>query len=175
MGMAHLIARSESVFYLLFGRILCGHYLHEDLGHKRRNRRRMRVFTGSFSKVHLYPHPIAIVRSLKFEWPHQIAGWLAPGQWLWDWKKLTTTNKEKIDAYVKLYLEFTLYEAPEIIYERLAKLSNNEDCTLICYERSPKTPRVASLYDLTVGIDFCHRHIVSAFLRTIGVESYEWC
>jgi len=68
-------------------------------------------------------------------------------------------------------------EAPEIIYERLMKISNGGDCTLLCYEAAPRCAKpgeVLDLYKLEPGLDFCHRHIVSAHLSMGGFESMEY-
>ena len=48
----------------------------------------------------------------------------------------------------------------ESVYRDLEKLSNGDDCVLLCYEKSG---------------DFCHRHLVANWLSdNLGIEVKEY-
>lgn len=137
----------------------------------------MKIYSGYFSgiKKHDYPTPISITLSPPKWWTGPEASFLAPGKWLWHWKEkcASRSNAESIDDYMKLYMSTTLLGIhPNDVFERLFKISDGNDCTIVCYEK----PEIGECIpqQLEVGKTFCHRHIVTAYLRFGGYESYEF-
>jgi hypothetical protein len=138
----------------------------------------MIIYSGYFGglKKYNYPNPINIALKAPDYWTGPNAKWLAPSpQWFWLWKKSldTKTNKEAIEEYSELYFQTILRNLmPLDIINRLSKLSNEEDCTLICFEKPP-LKKIINPDSLEVNKDFCHRHIITSFLRNCGYDAFE--
>lgn len=106
---------------------------------------------------------------------------LIPGNWIFNWKNdLKNRNdlgRAKIE-YVNTYYSKCLSKfTPEDLVKDLLAFSNNHDAILLCYEKTPvDTPSngIVALSQLEAGTSFCHRHLVSDFLRQAGYECREY-
>ena len=62
---------------------------------------------------------------------------------------------------------------------RLKQLANSDDIAIICYEATPKSEEfnkdniIIKINELVIK-EFCHRHLVSQWLRLSGYEVEEW-
>jgi hypothetical protein len=140
----------------------------------------MKIYTGYFAaiKKYDYPCPISIAGKTPDWFTGPKATFLAPkADWFWTWKPIFDKFKKEgrsrwaitpieviqndpIGWYICKYTETVLTEAPEIFYQRLEKLSDGKDCTLICYEKPDDgTPET-----------FCHRNLVANFLKSGGFD-----
>jgi hypothetical protein len=138
----------------------------------------MIIYSGYFGgiKKYKYPNPINIALKPPDYWNGTNAKWLAPhNEWFWKWKNdcKNQTNEEAIESYSKLYFQSSLRStSPQELVDRLARLSQKEDCTLICFEKPP-LEKIIDVDTLIVGKTFCHRHLITRFLRSAGFEAYE--
>ncbi len=100
--------------------------------------------------------------------------WLAPSRnHLLNWKRMVASKTAEVQHYIQGYVDEVLgYLSPEEVYQKLADITNGEDCTLMCFEKSPNNPNF-KITELNPIGEFCHRHIVSEFLRYGGFESKE--
>jgi hypothetical protein len=143
------------------------------------------IYTGYFAQIHKYLEADLILLSIANKCPESIdvfkISWLAPGAWIYAWKQkgnqIGVSQRQLIDEYIKKYTEDKLsYLSPETLFERLYKLVNHHDAILLCYEKLPEdyTKDIVELGDLEVGKTFCHRHLISSFLRSGGFECREY-
>jgi hypothetical protein len=138
----------------------------------------MIIYTGYFGglKKYKYPNPISIALKPPDYWTGDCAKWLAPqNEWFWKWKNSLKdlTNKNAIEEYSRLFFQTTLRgTSPQEIIDRLGNHLSKEDCTLLCFEKAP-IEKIVDIDTLVVGKDFCHRHLISQYLRNCGFESYE--
>jgi hypothetical protein len=151
----------------------------------------MTIYTGYFAHTKKYPFPISIARSSPQFFNGIHLSWLEPSYELLNTFKTVLSIKidrlagklvqpvsalleafnDPIDYYTKVYVKEVLgHISPEEVYERISKVSNGKDCTLLCYEKPDNT----SDDELEKLKHFCHRHIVSAFLRSGGFDSHEF-
>ena len=115
------------------------------------------IYTSYFaSKKYNKDQGISISRYNKF-WQGERYQALYPSVDLLAWWKGLSPELQKHESYIQLY--FTKYKM-----ETLDKLDPHKVATelegkvLLCYEKS---------------VDFCHRHIVAAWLRHYGYEVEE--
>jgi hypothetical protein len=143
------------------------------------------IYTGYFAQVHKYLEAGLILLSIANKCPKGInalkVSCLMPGAWIYAWKqkenRIGVSQRQLIDEYIKKYTEDKLiYLSPETLLERLYNLVNHHDAVLLCYEKLPEgyAKDVVELSDLELGKTFCHRHIVSAFLRSGGFGCREY-
>jgi hypothetical protein len=143
------------------------------------------IWTGYFARYKIYQQaglkPISIAKSSLQGVQTLKAEWLAPGSWIYDWKNLvkrTGGDKELIDYYIKRYTKENLaHLSHEEVLERLDELAYHSDAVLLCYEALPKgynNQGIVKIGDLLPGSTFCHRHIVSEFMRSGGLECREY-
>jgi hypothetical protein len=143
------------------------------------------IWTGYFARYKIYQqahlelisianHGLRGVNPLKAEW-------LAPGSWIYQWKdaaKHTGENRDLIEYYIKRYTNEKLnHFSPEAVWEQLNNLAGHSDSILLCYEALPDSydnQGIVVINQLTPETTFCHRHIVSAFLRSGGFECREY-
>jgi hypothetical protein len=136
----------------------------------------MTIYSGYFAgmrRLH-YPNPISIALKPPPNWDGLSAVWLAPQkEWFWNWKAHCETLNDAKEEYQRLYFQTTLRNtSPQEIVDRLSKLSNGEDCTLLCFEKPP-AESIIDVDKLTINGSFCHRHLITQFLRNSGYESFE--
>jgi hypothetical protein len=148
-------------------------------------------YTGYFARAADYPNPIAISAYPPEFWGRRrIASWLAPpGKLLGAYKKRvangTWSSDENKAWYTLEYTDLVLkYLSPEIVAERLCKEMNchsaDQGITLLCFEKPPEANLIdpesgaVDVRGLVCGSTFCHRHLVSAFLRSGGFLSGEF-
>jgi uncharacterized protein (DUF488 family) len=115
------------------------------------------IYTSYFSsKKYNKEQGISIARYNKF-WQGESYPGLYPSTNLLNWWKSLTKeeqeSEERQHSYFEAYNEETL--APLDPHKVAAELNNK---ILLCYEKSE---------------DFCHRHIVAAWLRHYGYEAEE--
>jgi uncharacterized protein YeaO (DUF488 family) len=121
----------------------------------------MRIYTSYFGKLNTIPTgaitPIAICGKSP-EWykglEYKI---LAPKyKFFQEWKQ----NQDN-DFYIEHFDNEVLAPlSAAAVYEDLEKLSNGNDCVLLCYEKTG---------------DFCHRHLVAKWLETnLNIKVVEW-
>jgi hypothetical protein len=142
------------------------------------------IYTGFWSQVHKYLEAGFTLLSIANKCPEGIKAvkvpWLTPGVWIYAWKQkcnqIGASKRQLIDEYINKYTEERLsHLSPEIIFERLYDLTNHNDVILLCYEKLPEgyAKDIVETSDLEPGKTFCHRHIISAFLRSGDFECRE--
>jgi hypothetical protein len=143
------------------------------------------IYTGYFSQVHKYLEAGFTLLSIANKTPEGIktinVSWLAPGAWIYAWKQkcdqIGASKRQLIDEYINKYIDDRLsHLSSEIIFKRLYDLANYNDVILLCYEKLPEgyAKDIIEINDLEPGKTFCHRHVVSAFLRNGGFECREY-
>lgn len=123
----------------------------------------MMIYTSYFAKVKALENKNIIPISICAKAPDWYKGLqykkLAPKyQLLMEWKK-THDNDYYIERFKSEVLD--RLDATSVIKELnyLAPNVNGKDIALLCYEKPA---------------DFCHRHLVAAWLRQNGFECEEW-
>lgn len=115
------------------------------------------IYTSYFSsKKYNKEDGVSIARYNKF-WQGDVYIDLAPSSTLLAWWKSLSEELQKEEYYQQLY--FTYYKQETL--DRLDPhkvVADLENKVLLCYEKSS---------------DFCHRHIVAAWLRYYGYEAEE--
>jgi len=116
-------------------------------------------FTSYFANVRNLPSvvaPIAICVKAPDGWTGLHYPKLAPPKWLfWEWKK----NHDET-LYIDVFTREILQNLdPDIVWNELLVLSGGRPFALICFEKPG---------------DFCHRHLVSEWLRRADYPIYEW-
>jgi hypothetical protein len=143
------------------------------------------IYTGYFAQARKYQEARLILLSIANKCPEGIKAmkipWLAPGTWIYSWKRkcnqIGESRRKLTDEYIHKYTEDKLSRlSPETVFERICGLVNHHDAILLCYEKLPEgyTKDIVGISDLEPGKTFCHRHIVSAFLRSGGFECGEY-
>ena len=100
--------------------------------------------------------PISICGKAPNAWKGLEYRKLAPKKWFFDEWKSTGDN----DFYVKNFKREVLDRLdPHVVWNELRKLSNGAPFALVCYEKPS---------------DFCHRHLVSQWLRAAGYAIREF-
>jgi hypothetical protein len=143
------------------------------------------VWTGYFARYRIYQKaglkPISIANICPQKIKPLKAEWLAPKSWIYNWKDTvehTNNDRGAVDYYIKRYTEENLsHLSPEEVWKRLYSLAGDSDAVLLCYEALPKdydNKGIVKIGGLTPGTAFCHRHIVSEFLRQGGFECREY-
>ena len=117
------------------------------------------IYTSYFGKLKKLPKDIVPI-SICGKTPDWYKGIqyrvLAPK---WDFFKVWKENHDN-DYYIRCFKTQVLDQLnPESVVNRLYTLSEGKDIVLLCYEKP---------------LDFCHRHLVSAWLRRNGYECFEW-
>jgi hypothetical protein len=138
----------------------------------------MIIYSGYFAAINKlkYPNPISIALKSPEFFKGPVAHWLAPqSNWFWKWKNELNlkTNEEAIEKYSRLYFQTVLRNTtPMEIVTRLEKITSGEDCTIVCFEKPP-AEKIIDINSLIAGKNFCHRHLITQFLRFNNIESYE--
>jgi len=146
----------------------------------------MELYTGYFGNFRKYgeitPISVAITNPVWLK-NCPVEKKLQPGKWIFEWKDevektvsggkktLEQLKKEYVDRYYEESLFFHFKGGKEL-YEYLTETYGRyKTVVLCCYEKYDL--RHPELEDTIPGIDFCHRHIISDFLRKSGVECRE--
>jgi hypothetical protein len=105
---------------------------------------------------------------------------LVPGNWIYPWKNdlhnrsdLGRAKLEYIDTY---YTKCLNKYTPHKLFKEINLFANSENVILLCYEAPPNhigLDGIVDLEKLEAGKNFCHRHIVSDFLRSGGFQCQE--
>lgn len=117
------------------------------------------IYTSYFANIKNLPEgfvPVSICGAAPEWWEGLQYKKVAPKKWFFQrWKQ----NHDN-DFYVRNFKAEVLdrLEAAQVVSE-LKELSGSEDIILLCYE----TPK-----------QFCHRHLVAAWLNENGFECKEW-
>jgi hypothetical protein len=105
---------------------------------------------------------------------------LAPGDWIYVWKQdlhnRSDFGKAKLE-YLRRYYKTLHKYGPRNLFKELNEFTNSEDAVLLCYEAPPEQMGPDGIVDLSwleAGKSFCHRHIVSDFLRSGGYDCKEY-
>jgi uncharacterized protein (DUF488 family) len=145
------------------------------------------IYTGYFAKIKQYRdmhlklvsianhsiHTFGDLATIKFI-P------LVPGYWIYPWKNdlhnRSDLGKAKLE-YIEIYYTKCLNKfTPEKLFEEINSFTKSTDTILLCYEAPPKdmgSNGIIDLGKLEAGKDFCHRHLVSDFLRRGGLPCQE--
>lgn len=120
----------------------------------------MVIYTTYFANVKNLPSniiPIAICGRSPEWWNGLEYKRLAPK---WEFFKVWKENHDN-DFYIREFKAQVLdkLNAKSVVRELSQKVTDGNDVALVCYEKP---------------LDFCHRHLVSAWLRRNGFESKEW-
>jgi hypothetical protein len=163
-----------------------------ELQYQRSFKEVLMIWTGYFARHKIYQlahmQLISIANTSMFGVKALEAKWLAPGGWVYAWKdrvKRIDDNKEKelIEYYIERYTKEILgVYSPEEVWSRLHSLAGCRDAVILCYEAIPKAygergysnGGIVTLDGLAPGVSFCHRHIVSGFMRSGGFECREY-
>ena len=115
------------------------------------------IYTSYFSsKKYIKDKGISIARYNKF-WQGESYPDLFPSQALLSWWKTLTQEQQQTGEFQQLYFE--AYKEETLLKLDPHKVAVDlENKVLLCYEKSE---------------DFCHRHIVAAWLRHYGYEAEE--
>jgi hypothetical protein len=143
------------------------------------------IYTGYFAQANKYLEAGLILLSIANKCPEGIKAikipWLVPGSWIYRWKqKCGQIEKfpiELMNEYIDKYTKDKLNNlSSETLFEKLLELVNHHDAILLCYEKLPTgyTKTIVDIGDLEPGETFCHRHIISDFLRDGGFECREY-
>jgi hypothetical protein len=143
------------------------------------------IYTGYFAQAQKYQEAGFRLLSIANRCPEGIKAmkilWLAPGTWIYSWKQkcnqIGESRRKLVDEYIYNYTEDKLsHLSPETVFERICDLVSRQDAILLCYEKLPEgyTKNIVEISDLEPGKTFCHRHIVSAFLRNGDFECKEY-
>jgi hypothetical protein len=106
---------------------------------------------------------------------------LAPGKWIYPWKN-DLKNRPDLDRakieYINTYFtKFLNNFTPEKLFNNLYTFTDGCDAILLCYEKYPEQTDfngIVELEWLKAGSTFCHRHLVSDFLRRGGYGCCEF-
>ena len=120
----------------------------------------MRIYTSYFAKAYQFPDDKYTCIAISVGVPKTINvksyKKLAP---LWDIVQEYKNNGRKIKKYKSRYYNEVLNKLNiDEVYKELEELSNGKDVVLLCYEGIKNN-------------DFCHRHLVSQWLRQNGYEA----
>jgi hypothetical protein len=143
------------------------------------------IYTGYFAQAHKYLEAKFKLLSIANKCPEGIKAveipWLSPGSWIYEWKqkckRIGESQRRLVDEYIRRYTEDILgCLSPEEVFERLDDSVNHHDAILLCYEKLPEgyTKDIVKISDLEPGKTFCHRHIISAFLRSGNFDCREY-
>ena len=118
----------------------------------------MRIYTSYFAKTRKIPEDIVRV-SISLYPPKGYIGKefkaLAPTKEI-----LQSWNRNPDEAkYAREYMHILDSMNPRDVYEQLFALTRGQDCVLLCFENSDS---------------FCHRHLVSEWMRSAGYQVSEW-
>jgi hypothetical protein len=105
---------------------------------------------------------------------------LVPGQWIYSWKNdlhnRSDLGKAKLE-YIETYYTTCLNKfTSKKLLDEINFFTKDSDTILLCYEAPPKSMGPDGIIDLgklEAGKDFCHRHLVSDFLRRGGLPCQE--
>lgn len=120
----------------------------------------MRIYTSYFAKVYQFPDDKYTCITISVGVPKAINvksyKKLAP---LWDIVQEYKNNGGNIEKYKNRYYNEVLNKLDVCeVYKDLEKLSDGKDVVLLCFEGIRNN-------------DFCHRHLVSHWLRQNGYEA----
>ena len=120
----------------------------------------MKIYTSYFAKAYQFPDDKYTCIAISVGIPKAIDvksyKKLAP---LWDIVQEYKNNGGDIERYKNRYCNEVLNQLDaDEVYEELKELSGNKDVVLICYEGIKNN-------------DFCHRHLVSQWLRENGYDA----
>lgn len=120
----------------------------------------MKIYTSYFAKAYQFPDDKYTCIAISVGIPKAIDvksyKKLAP---LWDIVQEYKNNGGDIERYKNRYCNEVLNQLDaDEVYEELKELSGNKDVVLICYEGIKNN-------------DFCHRHLVSQWLRENGYNA----
>jgi hypothetical protein len=145
------------------------------------------IYTGYFAKIKQYRGVHLNIISIANGNPLFSKGLvtikfapLVPGDWIYSWKNDLRNRSDFVRAkleYINTYYTKCLNRyTPKMLFEEINAFVNAEDSILLCYEAPPKDMKsdgIVDLGELEAGKDFCHRHIVSDFLRQGGLPCQE--
>lgn len=119
----------------------------------------MKIYTTNFARAKSLPKnvvPISICGKPPFPWGGLRYPKLMPKKGFFaEWKR----NGDN-EFYIRhFYDEVLAVVTPEIVVKELCELAHGEDVALCCLEKPS---------------DFCHRHLVSKWLRDAGYQSEEY-
>ena len=120
----------------------------------------MRIYTSYFAKAYQFPDDKYTCIAISVGVPKAINvksyKKLAP---LWDIVQEYKNNGGDIERYKSRYYNEVLNKLNiDEVYKELEELSNGKDVVLLCYEGIRNN-------------DFCHRHLVSQWLRQNGYDA----
>lgn len=118
----------------------------------------MKIYTSCFAQLRNIPDDIVPI-SISLYPPKGYVGVeykkLAPTREILNaWKR----NQDE-EAYTVAFFNMLNSYSPEAIFHDLQKLSNGQDCVLLCYEKTGS---------------FCHRNLIAQWLNTNGCDVQEW-
>jgi hypothetical protein len=146
------------------------------------------IYTGYFAKLKKYAQCGLQLVSIANVHPSISYGarmaefkLLVPSKWIYPWKKSlknrTDLDRAKIE-YAEAYYAECLYNfTPEKLFNYLNIFNSRRDTVLLCYEKPPEqmgSDGIVNLDWLKAGSSFCHRHLVSDFLRRGGFDCREF-
>ena len=120
----------------------------------------MKIYTTYFANLKNLPEdivPIAICGKSPDWWEGLKYTVLAPKYWWWSiWKEEGKSEDWYTQKYISTVLDNLM---PISVVSDLKTLAGDHDIALVCYEKPE---------------DFCHRHLVSQWLRDAGYSVEEW-
>jgi hypothetical protein len=146
------------------------------------------LYTGYFARLKKYaecgllPISIANIHPVR-SYGKRMAEFkpLVPGEWIYPWKKSlkngTDLDKAKTEYAETYYTKCLGKFTPERLFADLCAFSSRRDAVLLCYEKPPEqtgADGIVNLDWLKAGASFCHRHLVSEFLRRGGFDCREF-
>jgi hypothetical protein len=144
------------------------------------------IYTGYFAKIKIYAEwglkliSIANTSPPFEEWGITEFKDLAPGKWIYPWKNdlknRSDLEKAKLE-YIEIYSAKCLNNyTPKRLFNDLNAFTGESNAILLCYEKPPVQTGIDGIVDLewlTAGSTFCHRHLISDFLRRGGYDCCE--
>ena len=124
----------------------------------------IKIYTGYFARYDKYFNDDLIPISISLSTPNGIVtkGCLSIKELAPSWNILKEYKNNGGDEYlysIRYYREILSKLDPNSIVEKIREKTKGSDAILLCYEKST---------------DFCHRHLVSAWLRDNGYECEEY-
>jgi len=136
-------------------------------------RKSFTIYTGYFGQIKKYHNPISIANTDPSWFIGDRCEELAPGDWLWEWKRRAQkwNSKEEHDILKKEYIERYNEQLKKLFKSSqdlkmflMKKFPTKEIITLCCYERAP----IHMFNSLEINKDFCHRHIITEWIKGWG-------
>ena len=123
----------------------------------------MKIYTTYFAKLNKLPKDIVVI-PISNGIPKYLDSSLSGMKYkklIPPWYIVKDYQEDKDEAkYTARYKELILNHLdPTVVCAELERMSQGKDVALVCYEKSG---------------DFCHRHIVSEWMREAGYDVWGW-